>query len=436
MIIPMTATRPVTPLNEWTATQIVGAVAAGKTTCEAVVRACLDRITEREPQVQAWQYISPEQAVAQARALDKSGRRGPLIGVPFGIKDIIDTSDMPTEYGSPIYAGHRPASDAACVALGRKAGGVLMGKTVTTEFANRHPGKTRNPLDSARTPGGSSSGSAASVADFMVPLAIGTQTTGSTIKPASFCGVFGYRPTHGDLRCAGVKEASGSLDTLGLYARSVEDIALYRDVLLGIEPESIPDDAPAPKIGFCRTHLWHMVEPATQKLLEDAARRLARAGAKVEDVDLPPQFEGVADAHRWISSFEFARNFTWEIENHWDKISDTLRSGRLKHGLSCTFDRYSEARSFAEDCQRLLGAVFDRHDVLLTAPVVGEAPVGLDDTGDSSLCAVWTTLHVPVLTVPAFTGPHGLPIGAQLIARRGDDRRLFARGRWIYRQLL
>lgn len=433
---PLTARKLATPLHELSATEIVEAVATGNTTCEAVVRACLDRIAAREPQVQAWQYLSPEQVIAQARALDQSGRRGPLIGVPFGIKDIIDTCDMPTEYGSPIYAGHRPASDAACVALGRKAGGVLMGKTVTTEFANRHPGKTRNPFDPARTPGGSSSGSAASVADFMVPLAIGTQTTGSTIKTASFCGVFGYRPTHGDLRCAGVKEASGSLDTLGLYARSIEDVALYRDVLLGIDPEPIPDDAPVPRIGFCRTHLWNVVEPTTQKLLEDAGQRLARAGARVRDVVLPDDFERVEDAHRWISSFEFSRNFTWEIENHWDKISDTLRNGRLKHGLSCSFDRYRDARDFAERCRQLLGPVFDQHDVLFTAPVVGEAPIGLSDTGDSSLCSIWTAMHVPVVTVPAFNGPNGLPIGAQLIAKRNDDRRLFAAARWIYRQLV
>lgn len=433
---PMTAKVPATPLNELSATEIVEAIATGRTTCEAVVRACLDRIAAREPHVQAWQYLNPEQVIAQARALDRSGRRGVLLGVAFGIKDIIDTCDMPTEYGSPIYAGHRPASDAACVALGRKAGGVLMGKTVTTEFANRHPGKTRNPFDPERTPGGSSSGSAASVADFMVPLAIGTQTTGSTIKPASFCGVFGYRPTHGDLRCAGVKEASGSLDTLGLYARSIEDIALYRDVLLGIEPERIPENSPVPRIGFCRTHLWNAVEPTTQKLLEDAGQRLARAGARVRDVVLPDDFDRVEDAHRWISSFEFSRNFTWEIENHWDKISDTLRNGRLKHGLSCSFDRYRDARDFAERCRQLLGPVFDQHDVLFTAPVVGEAPIGLSDTGDSSLCSIWTAMHVPVVTVPAFNGPNGLPIGAQLIAKRNDDRRLFAAARWIYRQLV
>src|SRR3954463_5306505 len=226
-------------LNELTATEIVAAINGGKATCEAIAPACLEHIQLREPKVQAWQHLNREQTIGQAIALDKSGKRGPLIGVPFGIKDIIDTADMPTEYGSPIYKGNRPKNEAACVALGRKAGGLLMGKTVTTEFANRFPGKTRNPFDETRTPGGSSSGSAAAVGDQMVPLAIGTQTTGSTIRPASFCGVFGYRPTWGDLRCSGVREAAGSLDTLGLLARSIADIALYRDVLLGIEPQPV-----------------------------------------------------------------------------------------------------------------------------------------------------------------------------------------------------
>jgi Asp-tRNA(Asn)/Glu-tRNA(Gln) amidotransferase A subunit family amidase len=430
------ARKSATPLNELTATGMADAIAAGNTTSESVVRACIQRIEAREPQVLAWQYFNADQAIAQARAHDRSGRRGALGGVPFGIKDIIDTCDMPTEMGSPIYTGHRPRADAACVALSRKAGGILMGKTVTTEFANRHPGKTRNPFDPARTPGGSSSGSAAAVADFMVPLAIGTQTTGSTIRPASYCGVFGYRPTYGDIRLVGVKEAAGSLDTVGLLARSVEDVALYRDVLLGGEPEPLPTDVPAPRIGFCRTHFWSRVEPGTQQLLEDAARRLARAGAQVKDVELSPEFEGIEDAHLRISSYEFARNFTWEIENHWEKISETLRNNRLKHGLACTFELYRNARDHAERCRLLLAPVFEQYDALLTPAAAGEAPVGLNATGDASFCLIWTTTHVPCVTLPVFKGPHGLPIGAQLIGRRNGDRRLFAAARWVYRALV
>jgi amidase len=433
MNLPLRKTSP--RLNELTATEIVAAIDAGKTTCEAVARACLERIQLREPHVQAWQYLDREQVLSQAIALDKSGRRGPLIGVPFGIKDIIDTHDMPTEYGSPIYTGNRPKNEAACVALGRKAGGVLMGKTVTTEFANRHPGKTKNPFDPARTPGGSSSGSAAAVGDHMVPLAIGTQTTGSTIRPASYCGVFGYRPTWGDLRCSGVREAAGSLDTLGLLARSLDDIALYRDVLLGVKPQPVPEHTGALRVGFCRTHVWPEVEAHTQKLLEDAAQKLARAGLQVSDVDLPADFARLMDTHLAISSYEFARNFTYEIENHWDEISTTLRENRLKSGLECSFERYREARAFAAQCRRAFASVIADYDVLLTASATGEAPVGLSATGNANNCLIWTTLHVPSVTMPVFTGPHGLPVGAQIIGKADGDRALFAAARRIYHAL-
>jgi Asp-tRNA(Asn)/Glu-tRNA(Gln) amidotransferase A subunit family amidase len=424
------------PLNEMSATEIVTAVHSGKTTCEAVALACLDRIEERQPQVQAWQHLQPSQVIEYARALDKSGKRGALTGVPFGVKDVIDTSTMPTEYGSPIYRGHRPKSDAACVALSRKAGAVLMGKTVTTEFANRHPGCTRHPLDPSRTPGGSSSGSAAAVADRMVPLTIGTQTSGSTIKPGSFCGVFAYRPTHDDLRCAGLKESAHSLDTLGVFARSIEDVALYRDVLIGVRHEPLPDISQCvPRIGFCRTHHWPKVEAATQKLFEEAAQTLGRAGATVAEVVLPEEFARIDEAHQSISSFEFSRNFTWEIENHWDEISDTLRNGRLKKGLECSFERYSEARELAQRCRGLLSGIFEKYDVLLTSPVVGEAPVGLTSTGDSSLCVLWTTMLVPVVGIPVFTGPSGLPVGAQLVGKWNGDRKLLSVAQWIHARL-
>jgi amidase len=310
-----------------------------------------------------------------------------------------------------------------------------MGKTVTTEFANRTAGKTRNPFDPARTPGGSSSGSGAAVGDYHVPLAIGTQTTGSTIRPASYCGAFGYRPTYGDLRCTGVKEAAGSLDTLGLIARSIEDIALYRDVLLGIDPRPVPEETGVPRIGFCRTPVWPKLEPYTQRLLEDAASRLARSGAQVVDVTLPDGFERIEDAQRWIAAFEFARNFSWEIENHWERISEQLRNGRIKDGLSCLHERYLEARNLAERCRALLPEAFGECDVLLAASALGEAPVGLSLTGSAAPCAIWTTLHAPSVTIPVFKGPNGLPVGAQVIARRNDDRKLFAAARWIYRSL-
>ena len=423
------------PIENLTATEIAAAVNARTLTCETVVRAFLERIAAREAEVMAWEYLDADQVIAKARAMDAAGLSGALAGVPFGIKDIIDTCDMPTQMGSPIYKGHRPKGDAACVALARKAGGILLGKTVTTEFANRHPGKTHNPFDFTRTPGGSSSGSAAAVGDHMVPLAIGTQTTASTIRPASFCGTFGYRPTHGDLRCVGVKEASGSLDTLGLFAHSVDDIALFRDVLTGSAPVPIAEPVRPLRIGYCRTHLWPQLEAHTQALMEDAAQRLARAGAEVKDVTLAADFEGLENAHRWVSSFEFSRNFTWEIENHWNEISETLRNNRLQDGLSCSFEQYREARELLARCRLLLDPVFEDYDVLLTAAATGEAPVGLNKTGNAALCVIWTSTHVPAMTLPVFKGPHGLPIGAQLIARRNADRTLFSAARWAWRVL-
>jgi Asp-tRNA(Asn)/Glu-tRNA(Gln) amidotransferase A subunit family amidase len=421
-------------IHRWTAHEIVAAVASGRTTCEAVTRACLEHIAAREPEVGAWAHIDFEHAIAQARALDRSGRRGALLGVPVGVKDIIDTCDMPTAYGSPIYAGHRPRRDAACVALSRRAGAIVMGKTVTAEFAVVHPGKTVHPLDPARTPGGSSSGSAAAVADDMVPLALGTQTTGSTIKPASYCGVFGYRPTFGDIRCSGVMESAASCDTVGLYARSVEDIALYRDVLVDVAHEPVPDDLPAPRIGWCRTPQWSRLDPSSHALFEDAVTRLAHSGADIAEEDLPADFARVEEEHRLLSSYEFALNFTWEIAQHAEELSSALREGKVKVGLACSFERYRAARTFADRMRREIDRVFDRYDVLLAPAATGEAPVGTN-TGDSSLCSSWTLMHVPTMSVPAFTGPAGLPVGAQVIAARNDDRRLFAAARWIHRRL-
>jgi amidase len=426
---------PIKPLNELTATEIVAGIGQGRFTCEAVARACLERVDARERDVHAWAYIDAATALASARAVDKGSNGGPLAGVPFGVKDIIDTYDMPTEWGTPIYRGRQPERDAACVALSRKAGGVLLGKTVTTEFANLHPGPTRNPHDLTRTPAGSSSGSAAAVADFMVPVAIGTQTTGSTIRPASFCGVFGYRPTYGEHRMHGVMEASGSLDTLGILTRSVADIALYRDVLLGIPPAPMPKLDRAPHIALCKSHVWDQFEPATRALVEDAASRLSRAGAKVSEFKMPDDFARLNDAHRSISSFEFARTFTYEIETHWDEISDTLRGGRLHDGIHGSFERYIESKRIADECRDRLDDMWGDIDALLTPAAFGEAPVGFPAFAGVPLFQIWTTLHVPAVSIPVFKGPNGMPIGAQLIGRRHDDRKLFACAQWAWEKL-
>ena len=268
----------------------------------------------------------------------------------------------------------------------------------------------------------------------MVPLALGTQTTQSTIRPAAFCGCVGYRPTWGDIRCHGVMEAAGSLDTVGIIARSVEDVALYRDVLLGKSPQ--PLDEPgglAPRIGFVRTHAWDKCGLSTRKLLEDCAASLVRSGARMRDVSLPSEFERIPNAHRWISSFEFARNRTWEIEHHWDMISEALRKNRLKDGLECPFETYRDARTFAEKCRLVFDELMAEFDVLITPATVGEAPVGLETTGNAAFGTLWTTLHVPSITLPLFRGPAGLPVGLQLVARRNEDRRLFEAAQWVVR---
>ena len=344
-------------------------------------------------------------------------------------------------HGRTLLAKNHPftvtqmKTDASCVALSRKAGAVLLGKAVTTEVANFHPSRTHNPLDLARTPGGSSAGSAASVADNMAALSVGSQTSGSTVRPASFCGVYGYRPTYGELRCAGMMEAAASLDTVGLIARSIEDIALYRDVLLGEKPVPIADNLPAPRIGFCRTHLWPLLEPSTQQLFEDAAKKLARAGAKVEDVTLPPEFDGIPEAHRLISGFEFARNLAWEVEHHWEKISATLRAGRLTDGLTCSYETYLESRTLAERCRQQIGPIQEDYDILLTTCATGEAPLGFATTGIAKLALIWTTMHVPAVSVPVFKGPAGMPIGAYLVGKRSRDDELFAHARWVQKVL-
>jgi amidase len=418
-------------LNECTATEVVRLVSEGKATAGQVVRDCIERIVAREADVQAWQHFDAAHAVALACAADGRPAGGALRGATFGVKDIIDTCDMPTEYGSPIYRGNQTRNDAACVALGRAAGAVLLGKTVSTEFANLFPGKTRNPHDPARTPGGSSSGSAAAVADRMVHLAIGTQTTASTIRPASFCGVYGYRPTYGEISCSGVRAAAGSIDSVGLFARALEDIALYRDVLVGTDVAPVGAAPAGLRVGFCRTHFWDQLEPGVADLYEQAASRLAASGARVTAVELPAAFLDIEAVHRNISSFEFVRNFTHEMTNHWEQISPMLRGGRLTDGRACTFEQYLAAQESATALRRQMDDVMRDHDVLLTPAAAGEAPVGLQSTGKTAYCTIWTTVHVPALTVPVFKGRNGLPIGAQLIGARHRDRALFAAARRI-----
>jgi Asp-tRNA(Asn)/Glu-tRNA(Gln) amidotransferase A subunit family amidase len=415
-----------------TASEAAARLSAGTLSAEELVRDCLER-AEARAAVKAWAWLDPERALAQARAVDRAGRRGLLKGLPVGVKDVIDTVDMPTQHGSPIYRGHRPFADAACVALIRAAGGIILGKTVTTEFANRHPRETVHPHNPAHTPGGSSSGSAAAVADFQVPVGLGTQTGGSTIRPAAFCGVIGYKPSFAEFSRVGIKMQCHNLDTLGLICRSLEDVALMRAVLLAQHPHPVDRAPSAPRIGFCRTPAWEDAEADTQTLLERTASRLAAAGANVRDVAVTPN--DILDHHRRIFEFEAARNYAYEYEVHGDKLSAALRDGLLTPGRALPLSTYIEAIETAEAFRGNLDNVFSEFDVLLAPSAVGEAPEGLFSTGDARFNAIWTLAWTPCITLPAGSGHKGLPLGIQLVGPRFRDEALLDAAAWVEARL-
>jgi amidase len=419
-------------LNELSATAIAQKIAAGETTSEAIVRDCAARIAARDDVVKAWVNFDPQIALAQARALDRSPNRGPLHGVPIGIKDIIDTFDMPTELGSPIYRGHRPPADAACVALLRRAGAVIFGKTATCEFAGMAPAATTNPHNPAHTPGGSSSGSGAAVADHMVPAALGTQTGGSVLRPSSYCGIFGFKPTYNSFNKAGVKPAAESIDTIGWLARSIDDIALLTAVLRMEAPRPSQNLERAPRIGLCRTEMWDASLPETKAAVEGAAAALGKAGATVRDVNLPDAFTGLrVTARETINFYERSACMAYEWDHHRDKLSPQM-CRYIENGLKTTRADYVSGWRRVEECRALLPAVFEEFDILLAPCVQGEAPKGLASTGEGSLQAIWTALHTPSMTLPTHRGPNNLPVGIQLVAQRYDDDRLLACARWIW----
>jgi Asp-tRNA(Asn)/Glu-tRNA(Gln) amidotransferase A subunit family amidase len=419
-------------LNMLSASGVADAIAAGRTTCEAVVRDCVARIAERDGTVKAFVNFDPEIALNQARALDRGPRRGPLHGVPIGLKDTIDTFDMPTEMGSPIYRGNRPRADAACVALLRRAGAIILGKTATCEFAGSAPPETANPHNPAHTPGGSSSGSAAAVADFMVPAALGTQTGGSVLRPSSFCGVFGYKPTYNTINEQGVWPAAASIDTIGWLARSIDDIELLTTVQRMETPRPPRKLATAPRIGVWRTVLWDTAQDETKTAIADAAAKLGQAGAVVRDADLPDAFNGLHGiARSTIGFYERAACMAYFWDNAREKLSPQMRR-YIENGHNISRDDYVAGLRRLDECRALLRTVFEQFDVLLVPCVPGEAPRGLGATGDPSMQAIWTALHTPSMTLPTHRGPTNLPVGIQLVAQRYDDDRLFACARWIW----
>jgi amidase len=415
-------------LHELTLREIAAGIAGGSLTSLAVTEACLARIAAREPEVEAWVRIDADGARAQARACDAGPARGPLHGVPVGLKDIIDTADLPTGYGSPIYAGHRPAADAGCLALLRRAGAVIMGKTVTTEFAAMTPGKTRNPHNPAHTPGGSSSGSAAAVGARMVPLSFGTQTAGSVIRPASFCGAVGYKPSFGQFPTVGIKQLAATMDTLGSFTCTAGDIALVRAALLGA-PAEVAMPARPPRIGLCRTPVWDKADADGQRALLDAGKALAAAGAEVTDLDLPATFDGLADSHATAMSFEAYRAYGWEIAQHRDKLSPGFQQ-TIAVDDPVSYDAYVAASAHRAEAASLLPVIFGRFDALLVPSAPGEAPKGLERTGDPVFNRIWTYLGVPCISLPFATGANGLPIGVQLVGATAQDEKLLGVATW------
>jgi Asp-tRNA(Asn)/Glu-tRNA(Gln) amidotransferase A subunit family amidase len=433
-------------LNWLSACDAARAIRDGAISSEQLVEACLARVREVEDSIQAWQFLEPEHALGQARALDQARREGrptgPLHGVPVGIKDIIDTGDMPTEDGTVLHAGRTPYADATVVAWLRAAGAVIMGKTVTTECAYFSPGKTRNPHNPEHTPGGSSSGSAAAVAAGMVPLALGSQTNGSVIRPAAFCGVYGFKPTHGLIPRHGILKLSRALDHVGAFARTIEDIALVCESLVG-QDERDPDTRPRaripfgavaaeepplpPLIAFVRTPMWERAEADTREAFEELTAAL---GDRVEEVELPESARSAWDWHRTIMETEMAASLDAEWERGRERLSERLRA-LLARGRDAGALEYQRALARIPLLNEAFADLFLRFDAILTPSAPGTAPRGLDSTGDPAFCTLWTLAGMPALNLPLMQGENGLPLGAQLVGPRNGDARLLRTARWL-----
>ena len=418
------------PLNHLSVTDAAKRFAQRELSAEAYIRSFLERIDARDTEIRAWVHVARDLAIARAKTLDAGPHTGPLHGIPIGIKDVFETYDMPTQGGSDVYKGFHGQIDAACVALMRRAGGVILGKTVTTELATTPPNGTRNPHHLEHTPGGSSSGSAAATADRMVPLATGTQTLGSTIRPASYCGVYSFKSTYNLIPKKGMWNSSDSNDTIGLFANSVRDLAWFAAGIMKFPGLIVPDTVPVPRIGLCRTDQWELATPEMKAALENAGKLLSAAGAKVFDVSLPSQFKGLLEAQSLVSSFETGRSFADEVDRHGGKLRKQLHE-RCLASYDLDPEAYLRAQALARDCRQMVPEALEGCDVLLAPAALGEAPKGLDWTGDPRMNQVWTFLHVPCVAVPAGKGPAGLPLGLQVIGRLEGDARTLAAAHWI-----
>lgn len=407
------------------------AIKDGALTAVKLAEACLARIEARDDEVGAWENLDAEAVLAEARARDEEAPRSLLHGVPFGVKDIIDLAGQPTRMGSSIYDEAPPSmSDAACVALARDAGMVPLGKTVTTEFALRRAGKTRNPHRLTHSPGGSSSGSAASVADFQAPLAIGTQTGGSVIRPASYCGVVGFKPTFGRIPRSGVKSISESLDTVGVFSRDVSGAAVFAAILEGVEPSAPLQKLTRPRLAFAKTPAWDRLSAGAHKAGRAAADLARAAGASVLEIELPLAFREALAAQETIMAYEAYRALAFELRFHGDEVSRTLRE-YIGKGAAIEREDYDAARNVQASCRAALWPFFQEVGALITVAAPGEAPANPTDTGSPVANQIWTLTGAPVVGVPGLVGPEGLPIGIQVIGAAGRAAETLAHADWL-----
>ncbi len=417
------------------ATEAARRLRDGRLTATELAEALLDRIAAREPAVRAFAWQDPaslRRAAAQADAEARAGRlRGPLHGLGLGVKDVLDTAEFPSQYGSPLWAGHRPRSDAACVALARRAGALVVGKTVTTEFATRQPGATANPANLGHTPGGSSSGSAAGAADGFFHAGFGTQTAGSIVRPAAYCGAVGFKPSYGTIARGGMKVMSESLDTIGVITRSVGDAALFMAGITGRDygnPEVKPGRAP--RLGLCLGPTADQAAPETLALLERAAAACAKAGATLVPLDLPAAVAALVQAHPVVMNAESAQSIAWEVSAASSQLSEGLLE-RMQWGANQGPAALDAARQVFWNAQAAFKDSIAGLDAILTPSAPGEAPEGLGWTGDPSFNFIWTCLWVPCVTVPVAQGPRGLPLGVQVVTGLGQDSAALAWAEWV-----
>ena len=422
--------------NELPATAVASAIREGTLDPVQHVEDCIRRIDARDDLIRAWSHVERTGAMRRAEALRDASAGAPLRGLCVGVKDVLDTADMPTAHGSPLYEGHVPERDSACVAALRAAGAVVLGKTRPTEFASPFAVGVRNPRDVARTAGVSSSGSAAAVADPMVPLALGTQTGGSIIRPAAYCGLVGFKPSIDAIDRGGIRHLRPSLDTVGLFARSVADAALLFSALAD-SPSGAQCEAAhgAPRsIGICRTLEWEHAGEATRDALERVVALVARADAQVEDVPLPPIFADALEAFRVIVVVETARAMSEDFARGVETMNPWLQ-GIAKSALSITDLHYRSALATAEECRDALRSVFDAFEVLVAPATAGEAPRRLSGLDDPWFGPLWTMMHGPALALPVMRGAGGMPVAVQIVGAPGADASVLEAARWMERAL-